>query len=235
MSKFIIDKSFFELFPQAKLGVVLVDDIKSNSNSPKELQDYLRKSAWVAKDHLTSAIFSDNEVIKIYREAYNKFNCMKKARSSVEMMLKRASKDAQFSSINPLVDIYNSVGLRFAFPCGAEDINKFSGNLILGITKGGDEFYRINSTENEPTLAGELCYYDDKGDVCRNFNWQDGERTKIDENTKKAFCVIELLDTNRLKDLNEALKTLAELFNKYLGSKSSIHLLDVNNTTLELI
>ncbi|ADN68810.1 phenylalanine--tRNA ligase beta subunit-related protein [Mycoplasmopsis fermentans] len=114
-------------------------------------------------------------------------------------------------------------------------INKFSGNLILDIANRKNEFYRINSTENELALAGDLCYYDDKGAVCRNFNWQDGERTKIDENTKNAFCVIELLDTNRLNDLNEALKTLAQLFNKYLGAKCTIHLLDINNSKIELI
>ncbi|HCD72205.1 MAG TPA: hypothetical protein DEQ04_06605 [Thermovirga lienii] len=41
-------------------------------------------------------------------------------------MLKRISKGEHIGTINPLVDIYNSISLRYALPCGGEDIDKFN-------------------------------------------------------------------------------------------------------------
>ena len=34
-------------------------------------------------------------------------------------------------SINPLVDIYNSISLNYGLPAGGEDIDTFAGNLRL--------------------------------------------------------------------------------------------------------
>jgi len=42
----------------------------------------------------------------------------KGARSSTEALLKRVSQGREFNPINPLVDVYNSVSLSYAVPCG---------------------------------------------------------------------------------------------------------------------
>lgn len=91
--------------------------------------------------------------------------------------MKRSTSDRLVTTISPLVDIYNAASLRFGLPCGAEDLDTFVGNLQLTVTEGGDEFYLIGDETNTPTLPGEVCYKDDKGAVCRCFNWRDGERT----------------------------------------------------------
>lgn len=77
MSKFIIDNSFWELFPNAKLGVVLLKDFKNSNDSPQEIKKFLESSNEIAKNFLTSEIFSENTVIKIYRDAYQKFKTKK--------------------------------------------------------------------------------------------------------------------------------------------------------------
>lgn len=234
MSKFIIDKSFWELFPKAKLGVMLLKDFKNSDNSPQEVKEFLKDSNEYAKEFLTDEIFSENSVIKIYREAYQKFKTKKGARSSIEALMKRIEKGTPVSSINTLVDIYNAVSLRFALPCGAEDIDTFVGNLQLCITEGDDPFYLIGDPKPSPTLKGELCYKDDVGAVCRCFNWRDGERTMITDKSKNAFIVIELLAPEREEDLKNALKMLEENCKKYLGGFTETAILNIDNTTLEL-
>jgi len=47
-----------------------------------------------------------------------------------------------------------------------------------------------------------LCYIDNKGAVCRCFNWRDGARTMVKDETKNSFLIMELLD-NRLEDAME--------------------------------
>ena len=117
-----------------------------------------------------------------------------------------------------MVDIYNAASLTYGLPCGAEDIDTFVGNLKLHITQGGDEFFALGDEENSPTLAGELCYTDDAGAVCRCFNWRDGKRTMITENSRRAFVVLEYPNAGRRADLEAALADIARHAQAELGA-----------------
>ena len=236
MSKFIVDKSFWEIFPEANVGVLLLDNVDNSGVSSENVIKLLKESNEEAKKHLTEAQLSQNPAISVWREAYQKFKTKKGVRSSIEALLKRVEKGAGISTISPLVDIYNSASLKYGLPVGAEDIETFEGNLVLGITAGNDEFYALGDTENSPTLDGEVCYRDDKGAVCRCFNWRDGQRTMITENTKKAFVVIEYVNSERNEDIEKALKMIAEYSEKELGAKiAALKLLNKNEDTTELI
>ena len=61
-------------------------------------------------------------------------------------------------SINPLVDIYNTVSLTYALPCGGEDIDTFAGDLRLTVTQGGDAFRALGDEADSETLPGEVCF-----------------------------------------------------------------------------
>lgn len=235
MSTFVVDNSFWEIFPEASVGVLVLDNLDNTKESSENVIKLLENANEEAKKHLTEAQLSQNPVISVWREAYQKFKTKKGVRSSIEALLKRVEKGNAVGTINPLVDIYNSISLKYGMPCGAEDIDTFEGNLILGVTEGGDEFYALGDEENSPTLAGEVCYRDDKGAVCRCFNWRDGKRTMITENTKKAFVVIEAVNSDRDEDIAKALEEIALYAGEELGAqKVRLELLKKDNNTLEL-
>ncbi|HEM4181494.1 TPA: B3/4 domain-containing protein [Streptococcus suis] len=234
MSQFVVDSSFWSLFPDAKIGVLLLKDYKTPSESPEDLVKLLGESNEIAQKFLTEDTFSENEVIQTYRQAYQKFKTKKGARSSIEALLKRSTSDRPVTTISPLVDIYNAASLRFGLPCGAEDIDTFVGNLQLTITEGGDEFYLIGDENNNPTLPGEVCYKDDKGAVCRCFNWRDGERTMITDETKNAFLVMELINSDRVEDLENALDFISKHAEKFLGVVPEKYLLDRDTPAIAL-
>ncbi|HEM6558923.1 B3/B4 domain-containing protein [Streptococcus suis] len=234
MSQFVVDSSFWSLFPDAKIGVLLLKDYKTPVQSPDELVKLLEESNGIAQKFLTEDTFSENEVIQTYRQAYQKFKTKKGARSSIEALLKRSASDRPVSTISPLVDIYNAASLRFGLPCGAEDIDTFVGNLQLTVTEGGDEFYLIGDENNNPTLPGEVCYKDDKGAVCRCFNWRDGERTMITDETKNAFLVMELVNSDRVEDLENALDFISQQAEKFLGVVPEKYLLDRDTPAIAL-
>ncbi|HFI0449565.1 TPA: B3/4 domain-containing protein [Streptococcus suis] len=234
MSLFVVDPSFWSLFPDAKIGVLLLKDYKTPAQSPDELVKLLEESNGIAQKFLTEDTFSENEVIQTYRKAYQKFKTKKGARSSIEALLKRSASDRPVSTISPLVDIYNAASLRFGLPCGAEDIDTFVGDLHLTVTEGGDEFYLIGDEVNQPTLPGEVCYKDDKGAVCRCFNWRDGERTMITDETKNAFLVMELVNSDRVEDLENALDFISQQAEKFLGVVPDKYLLDCDTPTMPL-
>ncbi|NQP34219.1 B3/4 domain-containing protein [Streptococcus suis] len=228
------DSSFWSLFPDAKIGVLLLKDYKTPAQSPDELVKLLEESNGIAQKFLTEDTFSENEVIRTYRQAYQKFKTKKGARSSIEALLKRSTSDRPVTTISPLVDIYNAASLRFGLPCGAEDLDTFVGNLQLTVTEGGDEFYLIGDETNTPTLPGEVCYKDDKGAVCRCFNWRDGERTMITDDTKNAFLVMELVNSDRVEDLECALDFISQHAEKFLGVVPEKYLLDCDRPAIVL-
>ena len=232
--KFIASESFWELFPEAEIGLILFKDIKIEEKSNREIKDKLDEAHDKALTYLTKPVLSENPVIKVWRDAFKLFKTKKGARSSIEALLKRVSKDQDVGSINPLVDIYNATSLNYALPCGAEDIDKFVGDLRLEITQGGDDFQAIGDDKNSPTLEGELCYKDDEGAICRCFNWRDGQRTMITEDTKNAILFMENIDPERKEDLKEAINYLAENLENHLEGKVEIHFLTKDNPSVEI-
>lgn len=235
MGKFIIEKSFWGIFPEANIGVLILKNMNNKGESSEVVKKLLEESNEGAKKHLTEEQFSHNPSIAVWREAYQKFKTKKGVRSSIEALLKRAEKGAGVSSINPLVDIYNSASLKYGMPCGAEDIDTFEGDLLLGVTEGNDEFYALGDVENSPTLQGEICYRDNKGAVCRCFNWRDGQRTMITENTQNAFVIMEYPNSEKKEEIEKALNMISHYSEKELGAvKVKLEVLDRNNVSLDL-
>ena len=120
-------------------------------------------------------------------------------------------------------------------PCGGEDIDKFVGNICLTMADGNEEFVTYGGDdENESPYAGEICYKDDQGAICRCWNWREGVRTMLTEDTKNAFMIIELVDPSRTEEFETALNELSELISKNLGGENRIEILDIDkrNTVL---
>lgn len=127
------------------------------------------------------------------------------------------------------MDIYNSISLRYALPCGGEDIDKFVGDIRLTKAVGNEEFIPLGTEENSPPYEGEIVYKDDKGAICRCWNWRGAIRTMLTENTTNAFLCIELVDETRVVEFENALKDLAKSVEDNLGGTSKISVLDINN------
>ncbi len=149
-------------------------------------------------------------------------------------MLKRVHKGDHIGNINPLVDIYNSISLKYALPCGGEDIDTFVGNMRLTRANGDELFITLGTDENAPPYEGEIVYKDDAGAVCRCWNWRESARTMLTENTINAFLCIELVDNNRMSDFKNALSELAKLVQDNLGGMYRISILDINNKEISI-
>lgn len=229
MKKFIIENDFWELFPNAKIGIITCNGIDNTIKDENQYKDMISQGEKEALTHLPNEEFSSNEVIKVWRDAFKKFKTKKGARSSIEALLKRVSTGKGLGTINPLVDIYNSISLKYAMPCGGENMDKFIGDIRLTKATGDESFITLGSDKSEPPYEGELVYKDDEGAICRCWNWRESVRTMLTENTKNAFLCIELVDENREKEFENALKELSQLVEENLGGKSEISILHINN------
>ena len=236
MAKFIATPTFWDIFPEAKIAVMTAKGIDRDISEDilSKIADDLALSIEKCKDHLGAEVFSENPAVAVWRDAFTKFKKKKGVRSSIEAMLKRVDKGNPVSSIDPVVDIYNAISLTYALPCGGEDIDNFAGDLLLTVADGGEDFLALGDEEPEPALAGEVIYKDDLGAVCRCWNWRDGQRTMLNDETTNAFLILESVDPSRDDDLKAAIEELAEKMSSYLGAETKTTIIDKDNAEFEL-
>ena len=213
--------------------------VKGLDNSVDESKDtyfksLLNKGSKRAETFIEDDTFTQNIVIQEWRNAFSKFRTKKGARSSIEALLKRVSQGREFNPINPLVDLYNSVSLSYAVPCGGEDMAKIQGDLHLGKAEGGEAFFPLGAETDAPALPEEIIYYDDEGAVCRCFNWREAQRTMLTEGTTDAVLVIEAINEDQAKRAQVAMNELKSLVEDYFGVKGEITNLTINQPSVKM-
>ncbi|MDK6971867.1 B3/B4 domain-containing protein [Streptococcus constellatus] len=234
--KVTVENEFWELFPQAQISIMVAKGLDNSVNESKDLyfKSLLDKGSKRAEDFISDEPFTQNEVIQEWRQAFTKFKTKKGARSSIEALLKRVSQGREFNPINPLVDIYNSVSLSYAVPCGGEDIDKIEGGLHLAKAQGGEPFFPLGAETDAPALPEEIIYYDDEGAVCRCLNWREAKRTMLTEETRDAVLVIEAVNEEQAKRAQAAMQELQYLVEDYFGVKGEITHLTMEHPSVEI-
>ena len=115
MKKFIAEDSFWELFPEAEIGIVVLNNVDNSEQVYSEseaIRDDLAKANEEALKWIPATPLSKNPVVGVWREAFQKFKKKKGNRASIEALLSRVEKGNYVGGINPLVDIYNAVSLN---------------------------------------------------------------------------------------------------------------------------
>ncbi len=234
MKKFIVDDNFLELFDDVQLGVVVCRGIDNTKKADKVYEELLLEGEGLALKRINRDEFSQTPVVKLWRDAYKKFRAEKGNRSSIENLLKRVHKGNHIGSINPLVDIYNYISLKYGLPCGGEDIEEMKGNIFLTRASGDEEFFPLGSEKNKPPREGEVVYKDDEGIICRCWNWRESDRTKLTDDTRNAFLCIELVNDSRIDDLKKALEELGSLVKQHLGGGYRVEILNGSNREINI-
>ncbi|EHO47283.1 B3/B4 domain-containing protein [Lentilactobacillus kisonensis] len=227
MAALIVDNSFWQIFPEAKIYYLVVHNINNQSDDSVSYHTMLDIATQKAQKFLQELDFKENPLISSGRLAFTKFKKKKGARSSIEALLKRVSKGAQLHSINPLVDLYNSISLEYGAPFGGEDLDSIKGTMHLGTANGGEVFFPLGANKNELALPNELIYYDTVGAICRSLNWRDAQRTMLTEKTKNAILITEGITSEQQTNSLVAIKELQKRIAKQLCVPSTLRIINV--------
>ncbi len=235
MVKFIVDTEFWDVFPDAQINMLIVRNINNRGSEENhdDFSELLNRAAKEANQFLTEDTFSQNQVVDEWRKAFGKFKTKKGTRSSIEALLKRANQGREFTPINPLVDIYNSVSLKYAVPCGGEDLNCITGDLRLGKAKGGEPFLPLGADQDSPALPEEIIYYDQDGAICRCLNWREAQRTMLTDDTTDAVLFIESINKEQAERANQAMNELKQLIDSYFNTISTDMILTAKDSAFE--
>jgi DNA/RNA-binding domain of Phe-tRNA-synthetase-like protein len=119
----------------------------------------------------------------------------KRTPCSASALRKRVLKEGELPSLDPIVDIYNAISVRYAIPVGGENFAAYSGVPRLTIADGSEPFDTLK--EGQPIVeypdAGEVIWRDDIGVTCRRWNWRQGVRTRLDSQAKTMWFILESL------------------------------------------
>lgn len=223
MTQFMAEESFWNLFPTARLGVLVVHGINNAARQDAAIAQDLSDAHSAALAHVPHDTWTENDVVRRWRDAFQKFKTKKGARSSIEALLKRVSNGNTIGSINPLVDVYNTISLQYGVPVGGEDLAKIAGDVRLTLAEGGEPFRPLGADGDEPALPGELVYKDDEGAMCRCWNWREAERTMLTDATTDAIMVLEAVDDSTDDAFWQATDALASAIRLNLGATVEVH------------
>ncbi|WP_062436056.1 B3/B4 domain-containing protein [Herbidospora daliensis] len=152
-----------------------------------------RSRTWLAEASAQAAPL-DHEKIEAWREAYRAFGAKpQRTRPSVDALIRRMP----LPEINLVVDAYNSISVRHTLPIGGEDLRRYEGPARL-VRATGDE--KADEVLGEPA-PGEVVWRDDAGVTCRRWNWRQGVRTRITEDTVDAIFILERLAPMTMEEL----------------------------------
>jgi len=234
MTRFQLADDFVALFPEALIGLVVISGI-NNKAAAAESAEILERQVTETASRLPDEDMAALPSIAPWRDAYAQFGVKpSKVRSSIENLL-RSAKAGRLRSINPLVDLYNSVSLAYQLPVGGEDLDAVEGDIVLTRADGTEHFVPLGGAGIEPPPSGAVIYRDEAGVICSCWNWREADRTKLTEETTRAVLVIEAIPPVTREELNLALTALGNRITVHLGGGHRILILDRDNRETELI
>jgi len=230
---FSIQKELFDILPDLTIGVVVVKEV-DNSRASKEIEDLLTQTVEGMKKNFIGDKAQEHPRIKPWRTAFTKLGISgSKFPSSIESMARRVLKGDPFPKINPLVDLYNSVSLKFLVPMGGHDLDTIEGNIHLRFAEGWEPFTPLGSGETVVVPKGELVYSDDREVLTRNWVWRQCDKDKATEKTKNIFIPIDVLGEVGRERADEIILELSRLIPMYLGGTLFSAILNRGNPSVE--
>lgn len=154
----------------------------------------------------------------------------KRTPCSASALRKRVMRDGSLPPLDPVVDIYNAISIRYAIPVGGENLAAYAGAPRLTLADGSEPFDTFK--EGEPVVEnpepGEVIWRDDLGVTCRRWNWRQGIRTRLDSQAQSMWFILESLPSMPLAALQEAGDELVSNLQKLMpGATVRVQLLEL--------
>jgi DNA/RNA-binding domain of Phe-tRNA-synthetase-like protein len=193
--RLVVDSQIFEQFPDYQALIIYAEGL-NNFASTEESRALLRTAEQTCRASLTLNNLAQHPHIAAWREAYRRFGAKpKKYPCSVEALLQRTLKGQNIPAINGIVDLYNALSLKYVLPVGGEDRDKLVSDLRLTYAQGQEPFVTTQDGQEQIVYpdAGEIIWADTDGVTCRRWNWRQGRRTQLTEETRSIYFVLDRL------------------------------------------
>jgi DNA/RNA-binding domain of Phe-tRNA-synthetase-like protein len=210
-----VDPRIWEQHPGYSVLLIYAEGIQNGPSDDASVAE-LRAAEETARATFAGDKASTHPHVSAWREAFARFGAKpSKFPCSVEALLSRVLKGQELPAINRVVDLYNAVSIRHVLPVGGEDWDRLTSDAWLRPARGDEPFVAISGGEEEVTYPepGEVIWADDAGVTCRRWNWRQCHRTRLMEQTRNAYFVLDSLapySTDALQAAGEDLVRLVK-------------------------
>ena len=232
--KFSVSREVFEKLDNVCFGVIVAKGI-DNTLEKSEIIEKLNQAIQDCEEKFKDTKVKELEDILYYRDAFKKLEINpNKFMSSIEAMLTRTSKGKGLPSISPIVDLGNSVSLKYMVPLGAHDIDTLNGDIEVRFSKEGDTFIPLGCEEAEILEDGELIYSAGDNVRTRRWIWRQSEQGKITNESKNIFLPIDGFTDKNYDSVISTRDELASLLKDIFSCNIKVGFIDKNNTEFEI-
>ena len=198
----------FKLRPDYRALLIVVEGIPPGPGDHAS-EAFLKQAEDDTRAKLAQCPVNDLPHIAAWQAAYKAFGAKpKKHKNSLEALTRRV--EAGLPRVNRLTDIYNAISIKHQIPLGGEDLDKYEGPAQLIRATGKENFKTKANGETviEHPDVGEVVWCDDAGVTCRRWNWRQGPRTALTDETTRALFILDALNgvtDDTLKQASEEL------------------------------
>lgn len=230
--KFSVNPELLEKFPNSKFGGLFIfglNNTKKVENIERILHEY------------TQNLKGENK--RLERKSIRNWDLLlenldipaEENMPSHKALLKRAISKGEIPSINPLVNSYNYISLKYNIPIGGHDMDKVE-EIHVGLTNGQETFTPMNTNQAEEIKKDEYGYIDPKKNIIltRNLVWRQCDQDKISEQTQNVFIPIDdLPGLLSYEEIEKIATELATIVINELGGKAVFGIVNKYLTTID--
>jgi len=160
----------------------------------------------------------DDIYLKGFRQLHDAVGAPnRKNLSAAENLYKLFTKNKDIPHINLLVDIYNTISIKYKLALGAHDLDFVEGNIHLRFTDGTEKYIPLGEQEPKMVRAGEYSYIDDSNEILCYLDVRQVNKTKVTVDSKDVFFIIQGNSNTPYSHIEQASSELIGLVKNYCG------------------
>lgn len=181
----VVDKSWQEAYPGAKLGVMVVDQVLSQSGCAALEDEKMKVITELRNRFGNKEELAQSFPFPVYRDYYKKY---KKTYHVVKQVESVAFKEKGIPSVTPVVEAMFMAELKNGLLTAGHDFQAIKNPLTLKAATGEEQYPSI-SGKLQPVKAHDMMLADGEGVISSIIHGPDF-RTRIVAETQKALFII---------------------------------------------
>ena len=222
-----VDSQCFKKFPSFRRGIVVARNM-NNRGAFTQLESLLSEA--IANAATDPIDLTTDPRAAAWNDTYRELGCNPKKFPPAHLaLLKRVQKPgAAIPFINKAVAIMNDNSIRGVLPVGGDDLHRAGETLELRFADGREDFTPLFDPEKtEHPEPREIIYVvaETREVMCRRWNWRNGFKTRITDETQAMVMNIDGLGEDSEKRAISVRDRVARMLEEYCEAEVETALL----------
>lgn len=227
--KFCIAPEILARRPDYLVGVVVARhaDNRQHADTPALLR---------AAEAYVRATPSDEACARLWTAALEQFGVdVRQHPPAIGRLLERVSAGQALPSVNPAVDLANTVALRHQVSLGVHDLDAIQGDITVRLAGQRDTFLPFGTDDVEAVPVGEPVYADARDVRTRWWISRQSRRGRGEEQSQTLFFPIDGFAGQTEAQVRAAVDELAALLREHLGAATMTAIVDAGQPCCTLL